>query len=108
MGSDAKLCYFVDLFVRVSNSIAIGFYKKLGYTVYRTVLQYYSGENDEDAYDMRKALTIDVDKKSVFPAAKSSPHGGSRILIEGGFFENMNLYLKCALALLFMFWKPSQ
>ena len=65
--SDAKLCYFVDLFVRVSNSIAISFYKKLGYTVYRTVLQYYSGENDEDAYDMRKALTIDVDKKSVIP-----------------------------------------
>ena len=65
--SDAKNCYFVDLFVRVSNSIAIGFYKKLGYTVYRTVLQYYSGENDEDAYDMRKALTMDVDKKSVIP-----------------------------------------
>jgi len=65
--SNAKLCYFVDLFVRVSNSIAIGFYKKLGYTVYRTVLQYYSGENDEDAYDMRKALSIDVDKKSVIP-----------------------------------------
>lgn len=65
--SNAKLCYFVDLFVRVSNSIAIGFYKKLGYSVYRTVLQYYSGENDEDAYDMRKALFIDVEKKSVIP-----------------------------------------
>ena len=65
--SDAKNCYFVDLFVRVSNSIAISFYRKLGYTVYRTVLQYYSGEQDEDAYDMRKALTIDVDKKSVVP-----------------------------------------
>ena len=69
--SDSKNCYFVDLFVRVSNTIAISFYKKLGYTVYRTVLQYYSGENDEDAYDMRKALTIDVDKKSVIPL--SSP-----------------------------------
>ena len=65
--SDSKNCYFVDLFVRVSNSIAISFYKKLGYTVYRTVLQYYSGDTDEDAYDMRKALTMDVNKMSVVP-----------------------------------------
>jgi len=65
--SDGKNCYFVDLFVRVSNKIAINFYRKLGYTVYRTVLQYYSGDNDEDAYDMRKALTMDVEKKSVVP-----------------------------------------
>merc|ERR1711990_1023441 len=43
------------------------FYRKLGYTVYRTVLQYYSGDNDDDAYDMRKALTMDVEKKSVVP-----------------------------------------
>ena len=35
--------------------------------VYRTVLQYYSGDQDEDAYDMRKALTMDVEKKSVVP-----------------------------------------
>ena len=67
--SDSKNCYFVDLFVRVSNKIAISFYKKLGYSVYRTVLQYYSGEKDEDAYDMRKALTMDVNKKSVVPLA---------------------------------------
>ena len=40
--------YFVDLFVRVSNSLAIGMYKKFGYSVYRQVLGYYSGE--EDAY----------------------------------------------------------
>ena len=51
----------------MSNSIAISFYTRLGYTVYRTVLQYYSGDTDEDAYDMRKALTIDVNKKSVVP-----------------------------------------
>ena len=31
--SDSKNCYFVDLFVRVSNKIAISFYNKLGYTV---------------------------------------------------------------------------
>ncbi len=65
--SEKKLCYFVDLFVRVSNQVAITMYKNLGYTVYRTVLQYYSGEQDEDAYDMRKALSRDIDKQSVIP-----------------------------------------
>lgn len=57
--------YFVDLFVRVSNSVAIGMYKKFGYSVYRQVLNYYSGE--EDAFDMRKAMPRDVQKKSVIP-----------------------------------------
>lgn len=65
--SEKKNCYFVDLFVRVSNKVAINFYQQLGYIVYRTVLQYYSGENDEDAYDMRKALPRDEMKKSVIP-----------------------------------------
>ena len=40
----------MDLFVRVSNNVAVEMYKKLGYTIYRTVLQYYSGDPDEDAY----------------------------------------------------------
>lgn len=40
--------FFVDLFVRVSNTLAINMYKKFGYTVYRQVLGYYSSE--EDAY----------------------------------------------------------
>ncbi|KAK9505328.1 hypothetical protein O3M35_009411 [Rhynocoris fuscipes] len=65
--SERKKCYFVDLFVRVSNKNAIAMYKKLGYVVYRTVLDYYSGDPDEDAYDMRKALSLDVDKKSMIP-----------------------------------------
>ena len=45
-----KKAFFVDLFVRVSNKIAVDMYKKLGYVVYRTVLEYYSGDPDEDAY----------------------------------------------------------
>lgn len=45
-----KHAYFVDLFVRVSNVVAIEMYKKLGYSVYRTVLEYYTGDPDEDAY----------------------------------------------------------
>lgn len=43
--------YFVDLFVRVSNTPGIRLYEKLGYSVYRRVLKYYSNENDiEDAF----------------------------------------------------------
>ncbi|OEL17428.1 N-alpha-acetyltransferase 20 [Dichanthelium oligosanthes] len=57
--------YFVDLFVRASNMPAIRMYEKLGYVVYRRVLRYYSGE--EDGLDMRKALSQDVEKKSVIP-----------------------------------------
>jgi N-terminal acetyltransferase B complex catalytic subunit len=52
--SEMKKCFFVDLFVRASNVVAISFYNLLGYIVYRQVLHYYSGETDEDAYDMRK------------------------------------------------------
>ena len=66
--SERNRCFFVDLFVRVSNVVAINMYRGLGYTVYRTVLQYYSGETvDEDAYDMRKALSRDPGGKSVVP-----------------------------------------
>ncbi|KAH0905474.1 hypothetical protein HID58_037301 [Brassica napus] len=57
--------YFVDLFVRASNTPAIKMYEKLGYIIYRRVLRYYSGE--EDGLDMRKALSRDVEKKSVIP-----------------------------------------
>jgi N-terminal acetyltransferase B complex catalytic subunit len=59
--------HFVDLFVRVSNALAIMMYKNLGYTVYRRVLGYYSGDDEEDAFDMRKALRRDVEKVSVIP-----------------------------------------
>ena len=39
--------FFVDLFVRASNAVAVGMYERLGYTVYRRVLGYYA--NGEDA-----------------------------------------------------------
>ena len=64
-GSENDQGYFVDLFVRESNGLAIGMYKKLGYSVYRQVIGYYSGE--EDAFDMRKALSRDADGKSCVP-----------------------------------------
>lgn len=59
--------YFVDLFVRVSNAVAIGMYEKFGYTVYRRVLGYYSGE---DGFDMRKAMPRDTEGKSVVPLGR--------------------------------------
>jgi len=42
------------LFVRVSNLVAIGMYKKFGYTVFRRVNGYYSSgdNNEEDAFGM--------------------------------------------------------
>jgi|TARA_B110000977_G_scaffold102705_1_gene134215 N-terminal acetyltransferase B complex catalytic subunit len=60
--------FFVDLFVRKSNVNAIAMYAQLGYRVYRTVLDYYSGE--EDALDMRFALRRDREKKSMVPLPK--------------------------------------
>jgi N-terminal acetyltransferase B complex catalytic subunit len=61
--------FFVDLFVRISNALAIQMYTNLGYVVFRRVLGYYSGEG-EDAFDMRKALKRDEGKKSVVPLKK--------------------------------------
>eukprot|EP00884_Botryococcus_braunii_P020414 jgi/Botrbrau1/7056/Bobra.0165s0079.1 len=57
--------WFVDLFVRVSNINAINMYFKMGYTLYRRVLGYYSGE--EDAHDMRKAMSRDKELETVVP-----------------------------------------
>jgi N-terminal acetyltransferase B complex catalytic subunit len=62
-GSDANNAWFVDLFVRASNDIAKELYRKMGYSVYRRVVNYYN--DGEDALDMRKSMTRDVDKKHV-------------------------------------------
>ncbi|MBW0519255.1 hypothetical protein O181_058970 [Austropuccinia psidii MF-1] len=69
--SNQEFCYFVDLFVRVSNSLAISMYENFGYSVYQRISKYYSGGGigdslqEEDAFDMRKALSIDKNKKSI-------------------------------------------
>jgi N-terminal acetyltransferase B complex catalytic subunit len=63
--------WFVDLFVRKSNSIAQNLYKGMGYSVYRRVLDYYIDDpanpdiRAEDAYDMRKRLKRDKDGKHI-------------------------------------------
>jgi len=67
--------YFVDLFVRCNNDIAIAMYEGMGYSVYRRIKEYYlassqvdSGREDaEDAFDMRKPLARDVTRRSVRP-----------------------------------------
>lgn len=59
--------YFVDLYVRASNEVAIGMYKRFGYSIYRRVIKYYSGGPEEDAFDMRRALPRDVNRKSIIP-----------------------------------------
>lgn len=43
----------------MSNQVAVNMYKQLGYSVYRTVIEYYSasnGEPDEDAYGKRLVM----------------------------------------------------
>jgi N-terminal acetyltransferase B complex catalytic subunit len=73
--------YFVDLFVRTSNALAIQMYHQLGYRVYRRVIGYYQSsssnnnnsstdstkEAPEDAYDMRKSLSRDPQQLSMIP-----------------------------------------
>lgn len=46
-------------------------YKQFDYVIYRQVIGYY-GESSgrEDAYDMRKALSRDVEKKSIVPLGR--------------------------------------
>jgi N-terminal acetyltransferase B complex catalytic subunit len=81
--------YFVDLYVRCTNEIAIYMYERMGYSVYRRVRDYYnfssyvesSGQNAADAFgtfsvcsriqnseivaDMRKPLPRDMGKRSI-------------------------------------------
>lgn len=65
--SEHKRCFFVDLFVRVSNTVAVNMYHNLGYVVFRRIPNYYTGPPDEDAYEMRKSLSRDKDKLAERP-----------------------------------------
>lgn len=80
--------FFVDLYVRCTNIVAIELYEGLGYSVYRRVREYYGslgvgkgGKDEEDAFgacshltrnnylilylDMRKPLSRDPGRRSV-------------------------------------------
>ena len=63
--------YFVDLFVRVSNYIAIGMYENMGYKTYRRVVGYYS-DTGEYALDMRKSLKRDPEKLAMVPLGRDA------------------------------------
>src|SRR3569833_3425855 len=69
--ADAGNAWFVDLFVRKTNYKAIGFYKGMGYSIFRVVKDYYADHSSdptqmsEDAYDMRKPMKRDVKKEHV-------------------------------------------
>jgi len=65
--SNKRHALFCDLYVRVSNKTAVDMYKKMGYVVYRRVIEYYSGDPSEDAFDMRKPLERDVKRLSILP-----------------------------------------
>lgn len=51
------------MFVRASNEIAKELYRKMGYSVYRRVTEYYN--DGEDAFDMRKPLSRDTARETV-------------------------------------------
>lgn len=79
--------FFVDLYVRCNNALAINMYEGFGYSVYRRVREYYGmldvgkgGRDEEDAFgesavpvrgshstfiDMRKPLSKDPLRRSV-------------------------------------------
>ena len=66
--------YYVDLFVRSTNKVAIEMYKKFGYDIYQTVNKYYSSDGiqpAENAYDMRKSMKRDVNKELQKPTGKT-------------------------------------
>ena len=67
--SEQKKCYFIDLFVRKSNVRAISMYEGFSFIKYREIIDYYAKRNSssENAYDMRKAMSRDKEKKSIIP-----------------------------------------
>ena len=69
VSEEVHRCWFADLYVRVSNTLAIEMYKRRGYEIFRTVRDYYSGE--EDAFDMRRPLKRDVEKRSLLGAGRT-------------------------------------
>ncbi|KAF9261246.1 N-acetyltransferase, partial [Marasmius fiardii PR-910] len=78
--------FFVDLYVRCANIIAIDMYERLGYSVYRRVKEYYGslgigkgGRNEEDAFDMRKPLSRDGDCQSIRANGRDVLVGASEV-----------------------------
>ena len=97
--------FFVDLYVRCTNNVAIGMYEGMGYSVYRRVREYYGslgggkgGRDDEDAFgeltvlsgtitqrlsdisaDMRKPLSRDPHRRSIRPNGRETIVGANDV-----------------------------
>lgn len=96
--------FFVDLFVKTTNKLAITMYEGMGYSVWRRIKGYYGGKKglpDEDAFgtftmfgfcsasvtltrstrsiDMRKPLSRDPQRKSVRANGRDVIHGFENI-----------------------------
>ncbi|XP_034472067.1 N-alpha-acetyltransferase 20 [Drosophila innubila] len=67
---DLRSAWYVDLYLRCSNTSAYNLYCSLGYQMRRILLEYYPGDPEEDAYDMRKPLSIDVKQLSLALASR--------------------------------------
>jgi len=72
VSDDVYKGFFVDLYARCTNDLAINMYEGFGYSVYRRVEQYYgslglgkAAKDEEDAFDMRKPLSRDPHRRSV-------------------------------------------
>ena len=74
VNKDPYKTLFIDLFVRVTNALALQLYEKLGYSVYRRVVGYYGRDlpqdrnklNDSiDGFDMRKLLPADINNETI-------------------------------------------
>ncbi|KAK2747538.1 hypothetical protein FQN57_002031 [Myotisia sp. PD_48] len=69
--SDMNDAWFVDLYVRAGNKVAIDMYEGMGYSVFRRVVHYYGDDpsglssGGEDAFDMRRPLSRDKKLKYV-------------------------------------------
>lgn len=61
---DSHGASFSDLYVREHNAVAVSFYIKNGYSIYRMVIDYY-GSPVENACDMRKPLAKDTLRESI-------------------------------------------
>ncbi|EGV64271.1 hypothetical protein CANTEDRAFT_113895 [Yamadazyma tenuis ATCC 10573] len=74
VNKDPDNTLFIDLFVRVTNTLALQLYEKLGYSIYRRVVGYYGRnlpqdtkhlDDEIDGYDMRKSLPADVNDETI-------------------------------------------
>lgn len=85
-GSDVNNAWFVDLYVRAGNKVAVDMYRGMGYSVFRRVVNYYSddpsgmSESGEDAFDMRKPCSRDKDLVHVRENGEDFPVGPEDVL----------------------------